>query len=104
MVEKVCLVARGTRYAHHRTTTRISSSRRHPSWRQLIDQTAKLTINLADRSEQAYFLKVALGEDGMSMLNGELESMTYYTAVPEFVPKPYAWGSYKDIPDMHFFM
>jgi hypothetical protein len=67
-------------------------------------QTAKLTINLADRSEQAYFLEVALGEDGMRMLNCEFESMTVlYTTVPEFAPKPYAWGSYKDIPDMHEF-
>src|SRR5690348_15225380 len=37
MVGRVCLVAQGTRYAHHRTTTRISSNRRHPSWRQLLD-------------------------------------------------------------------
>ncbi|KAK3936149.1 Fructosamine kinase-domain-containing protein [Diplogelasinospora grovesii] len=68
-------------------------------------QTAKLTTTLADGSEQAYFLKVALGEHGMRMMNGEFESMTVlYTAVPDFVPKPYAWGSYKDIPDTHFFM
>ncbi|GAB1315398.1 hypothetical protein MFIFM68171_05608 [Madurella fahalii] len=68
-------------------------------------QTAKLTTNLPDGSEQAYFLKVALGEHGMRMMNGEFESMTaLYAAVPDFVPKPCAWGSYKDIPDMHFFM
>lgn len=66
---------------------------------------AKLTTHLADGTEQAYFLKVALGEHGMRMMNGEFESMTVlYAAVPDFVPKPYAWGSYKDIPDTHFFL
>ena len=68
-------------------------------------QTAKLTTNLADGAEQSYFLKVALGEHGMGMMNGEFESMTVLrNAVPDFVPKPYAWGSYRDIPDMHFFL
>ncbi|KAK4251282.1 Fructosamine kinase-domain-containing protein [Corynascus novoguineensis] len=68
-------------------------------------QTAKLTAHLADGTEQAYFLKVALGEHCMRMMNGEYESMTVlYAAVPDFVPKPYAWGSYKDIPNTHFFL
>jgi len=68
-------------------------------------QTAKLKTTLRDGSEQAYFLKVALGEHGMRMMNGEFESMTVlYTAVPDFVPKPCAWGSYESIPDTHFFM
>jgi len=68
-------------------------------------QTAKLTTTLRDGSEQPYFLKVALGEHGMRMMNGEFESMTVlHTAVPDFVPKPYAWGSYEGIPDTHFFM
>jgi len=68
-------------------------------------QTAKLIAHLADGTERAYFLKVALGERGMRMMNGEFESMTLlYAAMPDFVPKPYAWGSYKDIPDTHFFL
>jgi len=55
--------------------------------------------------DQTYFLKVALGEHGMRMMNGEFESMTaLYAAIPHFVPKPYGWGSYRDIPDMHFFL
>ena len=55
--------------------------------------------------EQSYFLNVALGEHGMGMMNGEFESMTVlHNAVPDFVPRPYAWGSYRDIPDMHFFL
>jgi protein-ribulosamine 3-kinase len=68
-------------------------------------QTAKLTTHLADGAEQAYFLKVALGEHGMRMMNGEFESMTVlYAAMPAFVPRPYAWGTYRDIPDAHFLL
>lgn len=39
------------------------------------------------------------------MLHGEFESMSaLYNVVPDFVPKPYAWGTYKNIADMHFFL
>ena len=41
----------------------------------------------------------------MRMMNGEFESMTaLYSSIPHFVPKPYGWGSYRDIPDTHFFL
>ncbi|KAK3377940.1 Fructosamine kinase-domain-containing protein [Podospora didyma] len=39
-------------------------------------QTARLVIKLADGTERLYFLKVALGEHGMRMMNGEFKSMT----------------------------
>jgi len=49
--------------------------------------------------------QVALEEKGREMLNGEFESMTaLYATSPEFVPKPYAWGSYQSLPDTHFFL
>ena len=39
------------------------------------------------------------------MMHGEFESMSaLYSIVPDFVPKPHAWGSYRDIEDMHFFL
>ena len=39
------------------------------------------------------------------MMNGEFESMSaLYAISPDFVPKPHAWGSYKSIPDTHFFL
>lgn len=39
------------------------------------------------------------------MMHGEFESMSaLYAIVPNFVPKPYAWGSYRDIEGMHFFL
>lgn len=62
--------------------------------------TAKLTTNLPGGPEQAYFLKVALGEHGMRMMNGEFKSMTaLYAALPGFLPQPYARRSYRG---MHF--
>ena len=68
-------------------------------------QTARLATKLPGGAEQSYFLKVALGEHGMRMMHGEFESMTaLHSAVPHFTPKPYGWGSYRDIPDMHFFL
>jgi protein-ribulosamine 3-kinase len=39
------------------------------------------------------------------MVRGEYESMKeIYTLLPDFAPKPIAWGTYKDVPDMHFFL
>jgi protein-ribulosamine 3-kinase len=60
---------------------------------------------LPDGSQKSYFLKVALDEHGMRMMNGEFESMSaLYRVVPDFVPKPQGWGSYKNMPNMHFFI
>ena len=39
------------------------------------------------------------------MIHGEFESMkAIYTLLPDFVPKPVAWGTFETIPDMHFFI
>lgn len=39
------------------------------------------------------------------MMIGEFESMTLlYGAAPSFIPKPFGWGSYRDIEDMHIFL
>jgi protein-ribulosamine 3-kinase len=39
------------------------------------------------------------------MMNGEFESMiALYANSPDFLPKPHAWGSYRDQPDTHFFL
>lgn len=39
------------------------------------------------------------------MVLSEFESMSsLYNVLPEFVPKPKAWGTYTTIPDTHFFL
>lgn len=52
----------------------------------------------------SFFHKVALDEQGRRMMHEEYGSMTALCkVVPDFVPKPRALGSYKDIQGMHFF-
>ena len=39
------------------------------------------------------------------MMHGEFESMkAIYELLPDFVPEPVTWGTYKTIPDTHFFL
>ena len=39
------------------------------------------------------------------MVSGEFVSQsTLYAAVPDFTPKPYAWGTYAADPNVHFFL
>lgn len=39
------------------------------------------------------------------MVHSEFESMkTIYAVIPDFVPKPLAWGTYDTMPDTHFFL
>lgn len=39
------------------------------------------------------------------MVSGEFESMTaIHSLMPDFAPKPIAWGTYETIPETHFFL
>ncbi|EHK17928.1 uncharacterized protein TRIVIDRAFT_129753, partial [Trichoderma virens Gv29-8] len=50
-------------------------------------------------------LKVAKGDTGRAIVRGEFESNTLlHSTVPGFVPKPYAWGTYKSFPEYRFFL
>jgi protein-ribulosamine 3-kinase len=50
-------------------------------------------------------MKLTSKETGKKMVRGEFESMkAIYTLLPDFVPEPIAWGSYKTVPDTHFFL
>ncbi|KAI1460209.1 Fructosamine kinase-domain-containing protein [Annulohypoxylon moriforme] len=60
--------------------------------------TAKLVALDPDGSEKAYFLKIAYGETGRIMLNGEHESFkSIYSTMPNFIPKPFGFGQYKSL-------
>jgi protein-ribulosamine 3-kinase len=62
-------------------------------------------MNLADGYEKKYFLKVAPGQKGRGMIEGEYESMKVINAViPEFAPKAISWGSFKSNSDHHFLL
>lgn len=67
--------------------------------------TGRINVELADGTLQSFFIKVLSKVIGKNMLHGEYESMTaIYTLLPDFVPKPIAWGTYSTIPNTHFFL
>ena len=52
-----------------------------------------------------FFTKVISKERGKNMMHGEFESMSaVHALLPDFVPKPIAWGIYETILDTHFFL
>lgn len=59
----------------------------------------------ADGSTKSYFLKIAMGDPGHKMLQGEYEGVkAIHDIVPEFVPRPIAWGKYKSAEATYFFL
>ena len=67
--------------------------------------TGRIDVESADGASQSFFIKVISNERGKNMMHGEFESMSaIHTLMPDFAPRPIAWGSYKTIPDTHFFL
>ena len=67
--------------------------------------TGRIDVELVDGTTQSYFIKVISQETGKNMMQGEFESMkAIHTLSPDFAPKPLAWGTYRSIPDTHFFL
>ncbi|KFX99302.1 hypothetical protein V490_01848 [Pseudogymnoascus sp. VKM F-3557] len=57
--------------------------------------TGKVIARNADGTENVYFLKVAYGEHGGTMLKGEFESSKeIYQLMPDFIPEPCGFGKY----------
>ncbi|KAI1340786.1 Fructosamine kinase-domain-containing protein [Xylariaceae sp. FL0016] len=58
-----------------------------------------------DGTPVSYFLKVAFGERGRSMMSSEYHCMSkIYDVKPDLVPRPLAWGTYSGIPEVHFLL
>lgn len=67
--------------------------------------TSRLDVKLSNGDPKSYFIKVLSKDWGRDMVMAEFESMTaIYNVVPEFVPKPVAWGTYRNDPNTHFFL
>ncbi|PNH37113.1 hypothetical protein VD0004_g9658 [Verticillium dahliae] len=67
-------------------------------------QTARLAAECQGRPVQ-YFLKTVRGDRGRKVVSGEYRSMTaIHVVMPSLVPRPIAWGSCEDEPDLHFFL
>ncbi|KAK4234742.1 Fructosamine kinase-domain-containing protein [Achaetomium macrosporum] len=67
--------------------------------------TGRIDVEFADGTPQSYFIKVISKETGKDMMHSEFESMkAIHAIVPDFVPRPIAWGTYQTIPEAHFFL
>ncbi|KAE8379355.1 Fructosamine kinase-domain-containing protein [Aspergillus bertholletiae] len=76
-----------------------SQSHRSSFW----GHTGCINVELADGTPLSFFVKIVPDEHGKNMVHGEFESMkAIYAVLPDFAPKPIAWGTYKDTPDIHF--
>ncbi|KAK0702880.1 Fructosamine kinase-domain-containing protein [Apiosordaria backusii] len=52
-----------------------------------------------------YFIKAAFGEHGRIMLNGEaVSSQMIYDLLPDFIPRPFGFGAYKQTPTAYFYL
>lgn len=62
-------------------------------------------MELEDGSPHTYFLKVATDDVGKGMSQGEFEGIkALHQVIPEGVPRPVAWGTYKSNPSTHFYL
>lgn len=58
--------------------------------------TGRIVAQNVDGIESNYFLKVAFGRHGLTMLRGEYESSKIiWSLMNDFLPKPHAFGKYK---------
>ena len=68
-------------------------------------KTARIDVEHNDGNSHVYFMKVATGDTGRGMLRGEYEGVSkLYEVIPEGIPRPVAWGTYKLQPDTHFYL
>lgn len=65
----------------------------------------KITLEVADGSTKALFLKIAFDDLGRSMLHSEYEGVrALHRVVPELLPRPIAWGAYKSMSSTYFYL
>ena len=68
-------------------------------------ETLRIEVELPDGTSQMFFKKGAAGPVGLNMMKGAFESEKLVDSfIPEYTPKPVAYGSYHSQPDMHFYV
>ncbi|KAI1145730.1 Fructosamine kinase-domain-containing protein [Nemania diffusa] len=88
---------------HFPAGSRLIAARPHgaSSWAR----TARIDLELVDKTEQRYFMKVATGDVGLGMLRGEYHGISMlYKLAPNNIPRPIAWGTYKTDPETHYYL
>ncbi|KAK4201516.1 major facilitator superfamily domain-containing protein [Triangularia verruculosa] len=67
--------------------------------------TGRIRARDSAGAQKEYFIKVAYGEHGRIMLNGEaVSSKMIYDLMPDFIPKPVGFGNYKQASDAYFYL
>ncbi|KAF6821888.1 hypothetical protein CPLU01_12336 [Colletotrichum plurivorum] len=67
--------------------------------------TVKIVVQLKDGTMAEYFKKEASGAVGEDIMRGAFEGeQALYTFAPDRVPKPVAWGTYRNDPETHFYV
>jgi fructosamine-3-kinase len=68
-------------------------------------KTGRIDVLLCNGTPQSFFIKFISKELGMNMTKGEFQSMSaIHNVLPEFVPRPVAYGTYRTIQDTHFLL
>ncbi|CAF9913063.1 MAG: hypothetical protein ALECFALPRED_008620 [Alectoria fallacina] len=68
-------------------------------------ETVRIEARHSDGSTKLYFMKSQSGELGRKMVEGTYHSeRTFYSYLPDNVPKSYAWGSFKSDPSIWFYL
>ncbi|RYP80817.1 hypothetical protein DL769_002287 [Monosporascus sp. CRB-8-3] len=76
-----------------------------PSGSSYWARTAKIDTISPDGDNASYFIKVHQGQTGQELVLGEYHAMkTLWDAMPELVVRPYGYGSYEKMEDVHFFL
>ncbi|KAI0874912.1 Fructosamine kinase-domain-containing protein [Hypoxylon argillaceum] len=76
-----------------------------PSGSSYWARTAKIETKDQEGNEVLYFIKVHQGGDSKKLVFGEYHSMkTLWAVMPELVARPYGYGTYEKMEDVHFFL
>ncbi|KAI0135871.1 Fructosamine kinase-domain-containing protein [Daldinia grandis] len=68
-------------------------------------KATRVSVLHNDGRKEDYFMKVSIGHHGREALKGEFEStLAIYNIIPDFCPKPIAWGTYASDPASHFYI
>lgn len=76
-----------------------------PHGQSFYGRTAKLKTKLLGGGEQMFFLKVHQGDQREALITSEFRAMTAFNELmPDFAPKPLAYGHYASEPDAWFLL
>lgn len=83
--------------------SRVISARPHGA--SFWTRTARIDLELSDKSHHSLFMKVATDDTGLGMLKGEYYGVSaLHKIISNGIPRPVAWGTYKSDHNTHFYL